>query len=76
MIRATVLLLNFKFSKPTTDVMSALILDFYGQVFNSVNVAAVVRPATSTSFGSWMSSVLEELRHLQFGARTFSSLWI
>jgi hypothetical protein len=44
MIRATVLLLNFKFSKPTTDVVSALVLDFYGQVFNSVNVTAVICP--------------------------------
>jgi hypothetical protein len=56
--------------------VSALILHFYGQVFNTVNVAAVVGPAGPGAFSPWVAVVVEELRHLQFGSRTFSSLWI
>ena len=42
MVRATVLLLDLQFFQPAADVVSALVFDFYGQVFDAVYVAAVI----------------------------------
>lgn len=39
---ATVLLLDLQFFQPATDVVSALVFDFYGQIFDAVYVAAVI----------------------------------